>query len=189
MERKMPMAKSEFTLLSAFLRKAQTYVEWGCGSSTEIASFIGVPEITSIDSSKQWIEDTQKMCSKYKTQPKFLHVDIGELSEWGTPIDESKKDKWPEYHTSLWCNKTINADLYLIDGRFRVACFCQIYRHCMGNSIIAVHDFSSRQKHYSSIHEIGREIISLDDLSFFTLRKNKLDMAYKIFREYQYDYK
>jgi hypothetical protein len=184
------MSPNEYSTLGSFMKKAKTYVEWGCGDSTVLAASVDVPNIISTDSSLNWIEKTKHRCEEYKYQPKFIHIDIGKLGKWGTPIDESKKDYWPRYCTYVWQDhRSINADLYLIDGRFRVACFAQIYRYCTGNSIIAVHDFASRQKHYSVIHEIGREIFSIEDLSFFVVQRHKLDLAYKILREYQYDYK
>ena len=49
----------------------------------------------------------------------------------GYPKDEVTKDRWPSYYTDIWNDPILSyADLYMIDGRFRVACFMKILLHC-----------------------------------------------------------
>ncbi len=62
--------------------------------------------------------------------------------------------------------KSYDADLYLIDGRFRVACFMKTLLNCRPDAMIMVHDFASRSE-YSIIKSMAREIAVVEDLSVF----------------------
>lgn len=91
----------------------------------------------------------------------------------GFPIDPSTKDRWPNYHSAIWNTVDVaEADLYFVDGRFRVACFAQIVLHCSPTAIIGMHDFASRPA-YHCVKEIAREIARVGDLSFFLPVTNK----------------
>jgi hypothetical protein len=167
-------------------------VEFGCGGSTFLASHFVKNKIISVDSSTKWIELVKIECQKYPYQriPEFYYADIGSTGEWGTPNDINEREKWLNYHSGVWgIEGTWNADLYFIDGRFRVACFAQIYRRCNIQSIIGVHDFLSRVKHYSPILELGREIASAEDMSFFVPIPNKMKRSQEIIDEFAYNYK
>jgi hypothetical protein len=181
------MTTSECNLFVAFITKTRTYVEFGCGGSTIIASKHVKDWIISIDSAQEWIEKVKNYCDK---PIDFIYEDIGPIGKWGTPVDPSTKNRWHNYHTNTWnVLHSWDADLYFIDGRFRVACFAQIYLHCKENAIIAFHDFASRLKHYSIVYEIGREIASVEDLSFFVILPGKKRIAEEILEEYKDNYR
>ena len=184
---KLNMTENECNLFIAFITKANSYVEFGSGGSTVLASKHVQDWIISIDSSKEWIEKVKNYCEK---PIDFIYEDIGPIENWGSPVDPSTKNRWSNYHTNTWnVIHSWDADLYFIDGRFRVACFAQIYAHCRLDAIIGFHDFTSRQKHYSIIKEIGREIASVEDLSFFVPIPNKMDKALNILKDYKDDYR
>jgi hypothetical protein len=181
------MKESESMLFLSFLRNSNKYLEFGCGGSTVLAASYVRHSVVSVDSSKEWIDKINKECEKCQIEPHFVYVDIGPVGDWGTP--QTPTGNWPNYHTKVWKHfDACDADLFLIDGRFRVACFAQILMYC-SNPIIAVHDFTSRKKHYSAIWEIGREIASVDDLSFFMPASNNLSKAKRILDIYKFDYK
>ena len=48
-------------------------------------------------------------------------VYIGELGDWGFPKDSTNISLWPSYCESIW-KYGRDAELVLVDGRFRVAC-------------------------------------------------------------------
>jgi hypothetical protein len=186
------MSKKESELFHSFITKAETYLEFGCGGSTYLASHFVKKKIISVDSSPKWIDLTKKECQKYPYQckPIFYYADIGSIGEWGTPNNEYEREKWLNYHTGVWgIGGTWSMDLYFIDGRFRVACFAQIYRRCDHQSIIGVHDFLSREKHYGPIRELGREIASAEDISFFLPIPDKMRRSQEIIDEFAYNYK
>jgi hypothetical protein len=184
---KLNMTENECNLFVAFITKANTYVEFGCGGSTVLASKHVQDWIISIDSSKEWIEKVKNYCEK---PIDFIYEDIGPIGSWGTPVDPSTKNRWSNYHTNTWnIQHSWDADLYFIDGRFRVACFAQICLHCNSNSIIGFHDFASRQKHYSIVKELGREIASVENLSFFIPFQTNKKRASDILKEYKHNYR
>jgi predicted RNA methylase len=184
------MTMKEIELFQSFVMNANSYVEFGCGYSTLMAALYVKNKIISVDSSKEWINLTRKQCEGNLIKPEFCFVDIGEVGDWGTPSNENEKEKWPNYHSNIWgFHGSWGADLYFIDGRFRVACFAQIYRRCDIQSIIGIHDFKSREKHYGVIRELGREIASAYDISFFLPIPDKMPRSQEIIDEYKYNYR
>jgi hypothetical protein len=183
------MSKKELALFFSFITHTSKYVEFGCGGSTFLASHYVKQSVVSVDSSTKWIELTSKQCVG-KVQPVFFHADIGDVGEWGTPTNDMEQDKCPNYHSDVWGLKnTYAADLYFIDGRFRVACFAQIYRRCEMQSIIGIHDFLSREKYYGIIREIGREIASAENISFFVPIPNMMRRSQEIIDEYRFNHR
>jgi hypothetical protein len=163
------MSASELSLFSSFLACSEHYFEFGSGGSTCHAVTLVKTSVTTIDSSRKWLEDVAKHCVSTGTRimPKLIHVDIGPTGPWGYPTDQSRSGKWPIYHSAVWGYPAASgADLYLVDGRFRVACFMQIILHCRIGSLILFHDFASR-KEYHAVRDVAREIAAAEDLSVF----------------------
>lgn len=184
------MTKKESALFFSFITHCDSYMEFGCGGSTFLAAHYVKNTVVSVDSSTKWIEMTAKECIGGRVHPQFHYADIGDTGEWGTPTNDMDKDKWPNYHSEVWgSHGTWGCDLYFIDGRFRVACFAQIYRRTNFNSIIAVHDFLSRQKHYGIIRELGKEIASAEDLSFFRPIPDRMSVSQDIINEYRFNHR
>ena len=50
------MTANEIVLFTKHMSKASNYFEFGCGGSTVLAAKLGVQCITSVDTSKDWIE-------------------------------------------------------------------------------------------------------------------------------------
>jgi len=135
--------------------------------------------VISLDSSRDWLDHVREACRERKTrlEPVLSYIDIGETGKWGFPKDETSRDRWPLYHSSMWGDPRLaDADLYLIDGRFRLACFAQALLHCGDRAFIAFHDYASRP-HYHAAASIAREVVRVGDLSIFmrrTARDRKL---------------
>ncbi|WP_040674709.1 MULTISPECIES: hypothetical protein [unclassified Nitrobacter] len=161
------MSAEEAALFLSFVRNSRIYVEFGTGGSTVVASQHVQSSILSVDSSREWLDQVRTACASSRTRPELIFVDIGQTGEWGFPADASTKSRWPDYHSAIWkMPHSAAADLYFVDGRFRVACFAQIVLHCGPNAIIGIHDFTSRPK-YHCVREIAREIATAGDISFF----------------------
>ncbi len=112
-------------------------------------------------------------CVGLKTQPHLTCIDIGPTGDWGYPANASASDRWGNYHSEIWkIPQSADADLFFVDGRFRVACFAQVVLHCKNDAIIGIHDFASRPQ-YHSVREISREIASAGDMSFFLPLENR----------------
>jgi hypothetical protein len=161
------MSEEEAALFLSFIRNSRDYVEFGTGGSTVLASKHVKNSILSIDSSQEWLDQVSRACGSSQTKPQLRFIDVGPTGDWGFPIDGSTKSRWPDYHSAIWeVQQRSDADLYFVDGRFRVACFAQIALHCKSDAIIGIHDFSSRPA-YHCIREIAQEIATAGDMSFF----------------------
>ncbi len=186
----LAMLESEGKLLRSFMRCSSNYLEFGCGGSTCLAVELVKGSVVSIDSSYEWLDKVDLECKRREgvTSPVLHHVDIGPTGDWGYPVDLNTRDMWPNYHQDIW--KTDNsrqADMYLVDGRFRVACFMQILFHCRSNPVIGIHDFASREK-YHVIKEVAREIATAEDLSIFQQRRDQdYERVRSILATYAYD--
>jgi len=170
------MSEKELRLFECFTRCSDRYLEFGSGGSTCVAANTVNTSIVSIDSSKEWQDNVRKYCTNNNTKliPELLHADIGPTGNWGVPTDKNTRDKWPNYHGNIWTTPSAScADLFMVDGRFRIACFVQIVLHCEPDSVIMFHDFTSREK-YHVIKEVAREIASAEELSVFTLARGRI---------------
>ena len=110
------LSKAEHQLLHSFLICSNTYVEFGAGGSTCMAAALVRQAITSIDSSKEWLDSVAAFCAKNPNliQPNLIHVDIGPVGEWGMPTDPETKSRWPDYHSKIWeFSSSHNADFFL----------------------------------------------------------------------------
>ena|SRR5579859_1023990 len=169
------MTPPEVALLKAFLKQTSTYVEFGTGGSTYLAASTVGTSVVSLDSSEAWLGQVAECCIKdeLKIQPKLIFADIGPTGDWGRPTDPKKQHLWPNYYNKMWLEPASqNADLYLIDGRFRVSCFMAALTHCRDDSVVLVHDFTSRPE-YHIVREVAREFAAAGDLSAFIAGPNR----------------
>jgi hypothetical protein len=162
------MLATEIALFKSVLACTQDYVEFGSGGSTVMAHRSGCRSIVSIDSSSEWLGKVEQACvPNEKTTLKTVLVDIGPIKALGYPKDETCKDRWESYHLSPWLDPALaDADTYLIDGRFRVACVLQTILRCSSSAVVMIHDFANR-KHYQGVVPLLREIARADNLSVF----------------------
>ena len=184
------MTAEEWRMFSGFVRCAYRYVEFGSGASTLLAAALVKETVITFDSSREWLDRVAQACRKRKTRltPELSLIDIGEIADWGFPKGEAARDNWPLYHSSMWDDGRISkGDLYLIDGRFRVACFAQVLLHADATALVAFHDYASRP-HYHPIAAIAREVARVNDLSVF-IRRSDFDRkaALHLLEDHAYD--
>ncbi|MGE0005505.1 MAG: hypothetical protein AB7S92_07930 [Parvibaculaceae bacterium] len=163
------MAPDEWRTFEGFVRCAARYMEFGAGASTVLAAASVRDWVVAFDSSQSWLARVEQACRERKTTltPTLSHIDIGETGDWGFPRGEASRERWPLYHSSMWDDDRLcAADLYLVDGRFRLACFAQALLHCGDHAFIAFHDYASRP-HYHAAAAVAREVVRVDDLSIF----------------------
>ena len=132
------MSPEEQEVLTRLYAASNSVFEWGIGSSTIIAAQVGVERLTGVDSALPWVKEVrERVPSKYN----ISYVNIGEVKKWGRPVNETHRDLWPDY--ALEVEKEQEPfDLYLVDGRFRVACAASALLHGgQKDSRVLVHDF------------------------------------------------
>ena len=168
------MAREEKALLEAFLRPAARYMEFGAGGTTFLAAGLVSDWVISVDSSRNWLDAVSNACAaeiNHKV-PTLIHADIGPLGQWGRPSDPATRHRWPLYHQGVWGQtEAAMADLFMIDGRFRVACFMQVLLHAGPEALIAIHDFSPRPK-YHIVCDFASCIATAGTLSVFRRMPN-----------------
>ncbi len=163
------MTEREIRLFESFLAQSTTYLEFGSGGSTFLATRLVKQRVVSVDSSEKWLADVGAACAAagHAVTPDLVFEDIGPVGDWGAPTDIASEDLWPNYYSGVWQKRPVDdTDLYLVDGRFRVACFASIVRRCRPDAVILIHDFDSRP-HYHPVTTIARRIAGVDDLAVF----------------------
>lgn len=183
------MTDGEQEMLIRYLSNSHYYLEFGSGGSTILASLLVQAHVYSVDSSVEWQEKVKEECLKIKTPlfPRLIPVDIGQLGEWGFPLNHDRKFSWLNYYSLLWelCDAK-KTDLCLIDGRFRVASFMSALLNCRDDSVLLIHDFDSRPQ-YHIIRDVADEIESVHSLYAFKRAKGVKDEQIKaIMEEYKY---
>ena len=132
------MTSHEQDVLARAYANAESVFEWGMGSSTLIAAHVGIERLTAVDSAPIWVDQVRTILNQ--TTYTFRHADVGPISSYGNPKDESNRLRWPGYSLQVTLDKN-PFDVYLVDGRFRVACACQALLHGRSDSLVLVHDF------------------------------------------------
>ena len=143
------MTPPEQELLARLYANATSVFEWGMGSSSLLASHAGIERLTAVDSASTWVDKVSGMLAEKNPSYKFWHVDIGPVGDWGrvsTKRVANVKERFPNY--SLQVDRVSPpADIYLVDGRFRVACACRALLHGRADSLVLVHDFERPEYH------------------------------------------
>ena len=181
------MSDKEITLFDSLVSCSRRYMEFGAGGSTCRAAATSKEWILSVDSSTEWLSKVAAQCGG---NIKLLHADIGKVGEWGVPLDADRRRDWPGYHERPWLEpEAIESDFYLIDGRFRVACFIQsVLRSARSDAVFAIHDFSVRA-HYHVVLPFVREIATSEQLSAFIRRPHfDRDAASAVLEKHRYDF-
>lgn len=143
------MTAKETALFESYLVKSKCYFEFGSGGSTKLAIRNNI-EVHGVESDKYWVdtlkEETGSLC-------KIDYVDIGPTKEWGYPVDNTHRDKFPRYSKAILKHKTA-FDLILVDGRFRVACTLNAIKQTLkkqknsNDTVIFIHDFWDRSDYH-----------------------------------------
>ena len=179
------MSQKELNLFKDITQGTSNYFEFGIGGSTVFVYNETCANIRGVDSSKCWIEDVYKYISKDRVL--LHHADIGDIGEWGKPINTTNKHAWPDYSSHI--NKTdILPDVIYIDGRFRVACLIQSILFSIKNNIdpiILLHDCN--REYYKTGVDMMKRIDRVESLSVF---RCDLSVCVKVleikYNEYKY---
>ena len=144
------------------LRAAKVYLEYGSGASTVRACELGVPEVHTVETSREFLDGVLKDCAAIECKSKIhAHfVDIGPTKAWGYPVSRAESGRWPAYSSSAWDAlnaKNKNPDLILVDGRFRVSAFLYSLMMCQPGTTILFDDYRNRS-HYHCVEKIIKPI-------------------------------
>lgn len=182
------MSQAEIALFLSFLYQSGNYLEFGSGGSTWLAAQHVKGSVIAIDSSQEWLDKVRGECARSGfNAPKLIYVDIGPVGQLGYPTDPTTKHRWPSYYQSVWNDPmSATADLFLIDGRFRVSCFLETLLHCRQDAVIVFHDYASRP-YYHVIERVARRIAATEDIAMFIPLSSKRDEVQSLLKEYGED--
>ncbi len=185
------MSVAEIGKFKEYLQKSTDVFEFGCGGSTVLISHLeNIKNLHSVDSDLNWIN---KIKEKVKKNVVFHFVNIGELTYWGHPKDESQKTEWPKYSNVLKDLHDYFPDLVFVDGRFRVACALKSIEKMKKESYLIMHDYAPsffhvQDRSYGVIEKWFNKIDSADTLSVFKKKENiDTQEVQKILKQYEYD--
>ncbi len=137
-------------LFKQYLIDCNIYFEYGVGASTRWVLENTKSRIISVDTDKKWINKIN--FSNKSSRVKLNWINLGDLENWGRPKSYEYRDQFIHYISNVW-NFNEKADVTLIDGRFRVACFLYSLINAKTNSLIIFDDYNNRP-HYHIIEEI-----------------------------------
>lgn len=181
------MSEKEIQLFERYLKQAKSYFEFGSGGSTKLAAKNDV-EIFGVESDKQWVETLKKEVGPLC---KVEYVDIGPTQAWGYPVNNTYREKYPDYSEAILQYDSA-FDFILVDGRFRIACTLNAIKHTLekqkniADTLIFIHDFWNRPNYHAVLMFLDIEE-KVDSAGVFKL-KNHIDIALlnKMLEEYKY---
>jgi hypothetical protein len=142
-------------LFKSYLKNCKLYFEYGVGASTRWVLANSNSNIIAVDTDKEWIDYVNIKVSNMRVN--LIWVNLGDLTKWGRPNSYKYRNSFIDYVSGVW-NFKKQADVILIDGRFRVACFLYSLLHSKTGSVIIFDDYFDR-----SWYHIIEEVISLHD--------------------------
>ena len=121
------------------MKPENIYFEFGSGGSTNLASYYKVKTF-SVESDTEWHEKLKNSGIKAN----YITIDLN-VNNFGYPGANTDLNDWKKYIQSY--KTEYNADIILIDGRFRVACALDIFSKIKKDTIILIHDYKRKQYH------------------------------------------
>lgn len=154
-------------------QNANTYFEYGVGLSTMYATGLdNIRHVVSVDSSDIWISSVAEQIGA-NGKANLVHVDVGEIGEWGRPINYKRRSSFIDYCEAPW-RTGLSPDLILIDGRFRVSCFLTSLMNMATNCRIIFDDYPMRP-YYHVVEEFAH-LISFNERQAVFCRNQDIDI-------------
>jgi hypothetical protein len=136
-------------LFYQYLNGVNTYFEFGSGGST-VQAALRVSKVISVESDARWHGHLRNLIGS-AARITWYTVDLKVPNEgWGRPGRDSPPSDWPNY-THAYVSR-FNADLILIDGRFRVSCALCVFSEIANRTLVMIHDFCIRRKYWVVLH-------------------------------------
>ena len=174
------MKKKDLMGFLLFMKPNLTYFEFGSGGSTNIASYYKL-KVYSVESDVLW----HNKLKNSNIKASFITVDL-KTSELGYPGENTTIEDWKKYFQAYDCK--YNADIILIDGRFRVVCGLDIFPKIRNDTLILVHDYENR-KEYHILEKYYIKVRKWDILSAFFKNPNVTSIPQDVYNSYMYDKK
>jgi hypothetical protein len=162
-------------LLGSLYEEARAVFEFGVGESTYVAAEVGVPRYVGVDSDIKWVEMARQNAAQ--DHFRFYVADIGETLKWGFPRKRVRKIKLDYQLGALEMEKE-PFDVYMIDGRYRMACALASFMHAISRGAdmatvkVAIHDYQNARRGYGAVRKVANVVNNTKKLHVFKLKSN-----------------
>ncbi|ARE40523.1 hypothetical protein RGUI_2382 [Rhodovulum sp. P5] len=149
---------------------AASILEYGSGGSTIIAAELG-KKVRSVESDKGWtaLLNAHLDSAFPDADARVIHSDIGRTGKWGKPVNRKAMENFYRYPLAIWdAPDFTHPDVILIDGRFRVACFCTAVMRIERPTLVLFDDFVVREK-YHTVEALAKPVERLERMAVFEL--------------------
>jgi hypothetical protein len=169
----------DMMVFTSFLTKNTTFFEYGSGCSTIIAKYY-CKKTYAVEANIKWYNKGIKNGLKDILIFKDLKCD-GSGGVLSAPGKKSTLEDWKNFFQAY--KKEYNADVILIDGRFRVSCAFDIFSKIRNDTIVFLHEcnrpqYSVIKKYYDYIHQYS------DRLCLLKKKKNITKIPLEIQKKY-----
>lgn len=168
---------NELIAFLSFLTKETIYFETGSGCSSIIAKYYAKKSYA-VEGCKEWYERGIKNGLKDNL---IFHDLKPDTSSWSIPGKESTLNDWKKYFQSY--KKSYNADIILIDGRFKIATALDIFDKIKDDTIIFIHEYQNRPL-YFVIEEYYQYVYHWDLLTAFVKKSDIKSIPLEIQQKY-----
>jgi hypothetical protein len=161
-------------VLGELYYNATSVFEYGLGESTRIAAFVGVPRYSGVDSDPEWVAKARKEAKH--SHFRFYYGDIGDTKMFGHPVDSSLQKIQYNYQIAPLVSEDKPFDVYLVDGRYRVACASISFLHAMktGGDMekvrVGIHDNDGILRGYGVFAQVADVVIKNKKLWVYKLK-------------------
>ncbi len=132
-------------------RAAGCILEYGSGGSTVFAAGETTARILSIESDRDWAAKVVAHLAKEgldRPGVEVRWVDVGPTGPWGKPRNAREWGKFHAYPMQPWQDDSLDPDLVLIDGRFRLGCLAAAALHCRRPMTVLIDDYQARPPYH-----------------------------------------
>ena len=169
--------------------KASSVFEFGLGESTRIAAATQVPRYAGVDSDPAWVGMARGISIELKMDHfRFYLSDIGPTVRWGYPVNRTLTKISYNYIVSALMAEQEAFDVYLVDGRMRVACACASFLHAikhggnLGVVRVAIHDNHKKNyRGYGVFEQVADVEIRNTKLWVYKLKTDLPDIEQKLY--------
>ena len=165
------------------LDNTKVYGEYGVGDSTLFVADNYDIKILAVETDKKYYKKINDKIKIINSQSTIKYIDIGDIEQYGRPVNFEKRSNFSNYCESIWEQK-IKPDTVFIDGRFRVSCFLFTLMASKKDTIIVFDDYPNRPIYHVVEEFIKPEYFFQRKAVFRVPDKNKLNLK-KISTEYK----
>ena len=171
------LLQDEIIAFLSFLTKDTVYFETGSGCSSLIAKYY-TKKSYAVEGCKQWYEEGVKNGLKNNLIFRDLKVDN---PIWSYPGNKSNIDDWKKYFQAY--DKRYNADVILIDGRFKIATAMDLFDKIRDDTIVFIHEYQDRPS-YFILENYYQYVYHWGTLTAFVKKKDVKSIPLEIQKKY-----